>query len=227
MSTLFNRLFGTGAATKTPKMSSSDAIAQNRNTVSMLEKKIKYTTDKNITPLREKALELAKKGTAKAKSEAKRILGKTKIYEKQVKQMEAQLMNLESVRIALEGSAITQEVFNSMNNGARVLNDGLPNGDALDDILADTEEALEQASEVSEALSSKLSIGVPIDDDDLEAELEEMMGEEEPDELEELLKDKEGPVTFPKVPATAIPNVPVAKEPSEDPVLAELLAFAN
>jgi hypothetical protein len=222
MSTLFNRLFGTGPTTKTPKMSSSDAIAQNRNTVSMLERKIKFTTDKHVTPLRQQALTLAKKGTAKAKAEARRLLGKTKIYEKQVTQMEAQLMNLESVRIALEGSAITQEVFNSMNNGARVLNDGLPNGDTLDDILADTEEALEQAADVSEALSSKISIGVPLDDDDLDAELQEMLGEEDPDELDALLQ--EVPVAFPKVPAT---TVPVAKEPSEDPVLAELLAFAN
>ena len=82
MSTLFNRLFG--PSTKTHTMSSSDAITQNRHTVNMLEKKIKYTSDKNITPFRQQALTLVKKGTAKAKGEARRILGRTKIYEKQV-----------------------------------------------------------------------------------------------------------------------------------------------
>lgn len=226
MSSLINRLFGKEPPAKPPKMSRSDAIAQNRHTVDMLEKKINHTTQKHITPLRKQALVYAKKGNAKAKTEARRLLGKTKIYEKQVRQMEAQLMNLESVRIALEGSAITQEVFNSMTNGARVLTEGMPNGDRVDDILADTEEALEQASDVSDALSTPISIGVPLDDDDLDAELAEMLGEKEPDELENLIQEEQ--VAFPKVPSTQIPDAPnPPQNESSDSALAELLAFAN
>jgi len=214
----FSKLFG-GKSKPQPVVSTISAIDQNRNTIDMLEKKIAYITSKNITPNLNKAKELAKVRTEASKQQAMKILKKTKLYQAQVSKMEAQIMNLEGIRIALEGAAITQDVFNSMTTGANTLGSILPSSEKIDNVFADTEEAIERANEVTEMLSGNLAVGNPIDDDDLESELAELAGDEPESVIPEV------PIDIPSAPST----IPSFKDNSSGNVetIDDLIAFVN
>ncbi len=224
----FSNLFGGSSKPVAPLANSQDAIHQNRDTISRLEKKIKYITEKQINPIKAQAKELMKKKTDRNRAAAKKLIAKMKMYEKQITQMESQIMNLEGIRIALEGSAMTQEVFSSMSTGAKILNNTLLNGESVDEIFADTEEALEKVAEVSDLLAAPISVGVPIDDDDLEAELNDIMEEDDEGNSSDALIDlPEVPISIPSVPNTSIPPHSVKPQPENSDGMEDLIAFAN
>ena len=127
-----------------------------------------------------------------------------------------QIINLESVRIALEGAAMTRDVFKSMNDGAKALSNGLPNNGNLDDMMCDTEEALEHANDIADALSTKFTLGPVIDPDDLEDELNQMLIDTDEEKIEH---------TFPIVPNTKFPTI--NKPPSPNNEMEQLIAFTN
>ena len=134
--------------------------------------------------------------------------------------MQAQIDNLLSIRIAIEGSLMTKNVFDTIQESTNALRSTMPSIDNVEDVLADTEESISQTNEITEALSTPIQFGMPVDPDDLEDELRELMNEECENIVPEL--------NLPNVPTTQLPkiNVPNTVKPIDNE-LAELLAFVN
>ena len=220
----------TKSKAKTPVDSQSE-IQRNRDTIDRLEKKIMWINKKNIAPLRVQIKELMKQNTEKSKNDAKRLLKRSKLYQNQITNMENQLYNLENVRIQLESSTMTREVFDTMASGTQMLKNELPDADRINNILADTEESLEQVNEVTEMLSRPINNGMVIDDDELEDELMELAGEGngEPStntKPNDLIQLPDAPKTI-RTP-NAVPKVVTPEKDTGDAALLnELSAFAN
>lgn len=231
---LLNALFGGGKkpAAAAPTRVNPNALADNQKTCDMLEKKIEHTEKTKIKPLQMKAVALAKKGTAKSKSDARQLLKQTKPYVTSVNNMRGQLHNLQSVRIALESKNHTQEVLRVMESNVAELQNGF-DMDKADEVIGDMEEQIGRAAEISSALGTAIDTGEYVDDDELDAELAELMDEEDPD----LAGMEDDPISFPAVPSSdsadliGAPSVPTTAVPAapaaEQSQLDDLLAFAE
>ena len=115
---------------------------------------------------------------------------------------------------------MTKNVFDTIQESTNALRSTMPSIDNVEDVLADTEESISQTNEITEALSTPIQFGMPVDPDDLEDELRELMNEECENIVPEL--------NLPNVPTTQLPkiNVPNTVKPIDNE-LAELLAFVN
>ena len=95
------------------------------------------------------------------------------------------------------------------------------NLDKIEDMMYDIEEQIQQGEAVNDVLSRQIGYAAEIDEDDLEAELNDLMQE---DLDEEMLRV--GADDLPEVPSTALPKAPQQAE-DEDDDLNELRAFAG
>jgi charged multivesicular body protein 4A/B len=219
MSSIANFLLGKSKP-KLPTPNFSDTIEKNNQTTLNLQRKIDWIETKYINPNITKIKNLAKKKTKKDNENAKKLLLINRKYNTQIKHMQAQIDNLLSIRIAIEGSLMTKNVFDTIQESTNALRSTMPSIDNVEDVLADTEESISQTNEITEALSTPIQFGMPVDPDDLEDELRELMNEECENIVPEL--------NLPNVPTTQLPkiNVPNTVKPIDNE-LAELLAFVN
>lgn len=221
MSSIANFLLGKSKSKqKLPTPNFSDTIEKNNQTTLNLQRKIDWIETKYINPNITKIKILAKKKTKKDNENAKKLLLINRKYNTQIKHMQAQIDNLLSIRIAIEGSLMTKNVFDTIQESTNALRSTMPSIDNVEDVLADTEESISQTNEITEALSTPIQFGMPVDPDDLEDELRELMNEECENIVPEL--------NLPNVPTTQLPkiNVPNTVKPIDNE-LAELLAFVN
>lgn len=221
MSSIANLLLGKSKSKqKLPIPNFSDTIEKNNQTTLNLQRKIDWIETKYINPNITKIKNLAKKKTKKDNENAKKLLLINRKYNTQIKHMQAQIDNLLSIRIAIEGSLMTKNVFDTIQESTNALRSTMPSIDNVEDVLADTEESISQTNEITEALSTPIQFGMPVDPDDLEDELRELMNEECENIVPEL--------NLPNVPTTQLPkiNVPNTVKPIDNE-LAELLAFVN
>ena len=215
---------------KKPTPNFSETIEKNNETTLNLQRKIDWIENKYINPNIVKIRILAKKKTKKDNDAAKKILLINRKYNTQIKHIQSQIDNLISIRIAIEGSLMTKNVFDTIQESTNALRSTMPSIDTVEDILADTEESISQSTEITEALSTPIQIGMPVDPDDLEDELRELMNEEAEDNIEPFVPE----LNFPNVPNTKLPKIndpntfnSVNSVNSVDNELADLLAFAN
>jgi len=225
MSSIADFLRGKSKPNK-PTPNFSETIEKNNETTQNLQRKIDWIENKYINPNIEKIKVLVRKKNKKDTENAKKLLLINRKYNTQIKHMQAQIDNLTSIRIAIEGSLMTKNVFDTIQESTEALRNTMPTLDNVEDILADTEESISQTNEITEALSTPIQIGMPVDPDDLDDELRELMNEEHED-VELLVPE----LNFPNAPTTQLPNISVPNTVksvnSIDNELAELLAFAN
>ena len=208
-----------------PTVDFSNAIDKNNKTTNILEKKVKWLEEKHINPNIAEIKRLMQTNIKHNKEKAKKILIINHKYNAQIKNIQAQIDNLTSIRIAIEGSLMTKNVFDTIKDSTNALKSTMPTIDDVEDIIANTEEAITETNEITEALSMPIQIGMPIDPDDIDAELRELMEEDVVDnsldtELMTLMNDV-------SVPTTKFPEISRVSNSNIDREMADLMAFAN
>lgn len=202
------------------------AIQKLRETEEMLEKKTAFLEGKIQTEL-----EIAKKNGTRNKRAALMALKRKKKYEKQLQQIDGTLSTIEFQREALESAGTNTEVLKAMEYAAKALKGAHASMDVdqVHDIMDEVAEQHEVADEIANAISNPVGFNNDLDEDELEAELEEL----EQEALDEKMLDIGAPSASVDVELPSVPTgEPRAAESSkgrskEDEELAELSAWAS
>merc|ERR1711976_241533 len=141
-----------------------------------------------------------------------------KAYETQLNNLQAQKMNISTMQMKLEEGAMAETVLNAQRKGAQeikqIFNKMTPEN--VDDQMDEVREIMDNANEVTEAISQPL--GDTLDDDDLLDELDQL----EQDDLVEDLMGIDNKVNVPSAPLPQKAKAPAASE--EEDALAQLEA---
>jgi len=202
-----------------PKANAKDAIVRLRDTLQMLEKRESHLQTKIDTELKN-----ARSNAATNKRAALMALKRKKQYENQIEKISGARITIEAQVMAIENANVNLETLKAMEKGAEAMKaiHGSMDINKVDDTMDNIREQIDMADEISNAISAPM-IGFDIDDDELNAELEEL----EQEVLDhQLLGADAPPVTAPNVP-TSEPaykkRVPITEQ-DEDDELAELRA---
>lgn len=216
------KIFGSGKK-KEEAVTTQDAIQKLRQTEEMLTKKSDFL-EKKI----KQELVIAKKAGTKDKRTALNALKRKKRLEIQLTKIDGTLSTIEFQRDALESANTNTEVLKTMGYAAKALKSAHQQMDIedVDTMMADISEQTELANEISEAISSSVGFGTDIDEDELNAELEEL----EQEDLDEQMLNIGAAPDLPAVPDTELPEPSKAKpkkKVEEDDDMAELAAWAS
>lgn len=163
------------AGRRDTKLSTRDAIVALRQQLQMIDKKQVHMENK-ILEERNKA----KANVVSNKMVATAALKRMKATELALEQLHNQRFQLEMQCETLESASFNVETVAVMQKGANALKDihGKMTVDKVDNILADIQDNMQVANELSEALSNTGLSGVDIDVHDLKNELAELEQEE-------------------------------------------------
>ncbi|XP_050440375.1 charged multivesicular body protein 4c [Adelges cooleyi] len=191
-----SKLFGGKKEEKGP--STEDAIQKLRATEELLIKKQEFLQKKI-----DQELEIAKKNGTTNKRAAIQALKRKKRYEQQLEQIDGTMLTIETQRDALEGANTNNAVLTTMKTAADALKTAHQNMnvDDVHNMMDDIAESQELSKEISEAISNPSGIGIDVDDDDLQKELDQL----EQEELDkELLNTGKTPLS--DLPTPAVPT---------------------
>ena len=144
--------------------------------------KLKKTTDKyyNLSEkMKEAAKEAMNQDPVKNKANAIFLIKRSKQYENQIETTAKQLLNLETSINAIEDGVLQVQIMQALEQGAKQLdsiNKQLANAD---EVMENVREAVATQREISEILGAPVGdVDLATDDDELEAELNKIMGVE-------------------------------------------------
>ena len=219
------KIFG-GGKKKTVEPTTQEAIQKLRNTEEMLTKKSEFLEKKIQVELL-----AAKKAGTKNKRVALAALKRKKRLEKQLQQIDNTLSTIEFQREAIENASTNIEAVKALDYGRKALSTAHKQLDVDDvnDLMDDISEEMQNANEIAEALSGMGgAFGDDIDEDELNAELEEL---EQEDLDEQMLNIGAVGEDLPSVPDTELPDVPTRSKEKKtvelDDDMAELTAWAS
>lgn len=116
----------------------------------------------------------------KNKRAALQCLKRKKMYEAQADQLANQQLRIHDQKIMLEGAKATTETVAAMRSGAQAMKK-LQKETNIDDVDKTMEEITEQTEnlrQINDALGQPIGFAAEIDEDDLDAELQELEAEE-------------------------------------------------
>lgn len=188
----------------------------------MLEKREAHLQKKMVEEMN-KAKEYTRQ---KNKRAALQCLKRRKMYEAQADTLANQQLRLYDQKLMLEGAKATAETVNAMKATAGALKT-MQKQTKLDDVdktMDEINEQTENMRQIQEALGQPTGIAAEIDDDELDAELEELEAEELDAQLMEPAIPSE-PEVLPDLAAPSVPSKPVTVAPTtEDEELEALQA---
>jgi len=195
---------------KAPAPKLSESIQKLQDVSADLDKREKHLQ----AQIDQAAIEARKKLKAKDKRGALHFLKRKKMYEKQIDQIYGKKTNIDLQIMALEAAGTNKDVLQAMQGGARALQSAMAetNVDKVDEVMEEIQEAMGLQNELDEALSQ--SIGPPMDEDELAAELAEM---------DEEMKD-EATLSEPTVITSPVTQVPVD---NDEKVLQDYMSKPN
>ncbi|KAK9415382.1 putative Vacuolar-sorting protein SNF7 [Seiridium cardinale] len=214
--------FGGGAAQK-KKDSPKNAILGLRSQLDMLQKRQKHL----MTQMEEQDT-IARKNVNTNKNAAKAALKRKKTHEHSLEQTTAQIGTLEQQINAIESANINRETLAAMQKAGEAMKQihGKLTPDKVDETMAQLQEQNALSEEIVNAITSN-QIGEPIDEDELDEELEAMQQEQLD---EQMLKSGTVPVSdsIHRLPSVANGKIesktPVAEEDDEEAELRKLQA---
>ncbi|KAM0911160.1 hypothetical protein ACQ4PT_013664 [Festuca glaucescens] len=218
MSGMFGRVFG-----KSKEQSQASALAsidKLSETLEMLEKKENLLMKKANLEV-EKAKAFTK---AKNKKAAIQCLKRKRLYEQQVEQLGNFQLRIHDQMIMLEGAKATTETVDALRTGASAMKamHKSTNIDDVDKTMDEINDNMENMRQIQDLLSAPIGAASDFDEDELEAELADLEGEELEAEL--LAPTTTAPSTAPvRVPAAQQSSRPSASK-TEDDELAALQA---
>lgn len=180
----------------------------------MLEKREQHLERK----AHDEVAEAKKKLAAKNRRGAMMCLKRKKAYEAQIQRLSGARMTIEEQVLAIESANVNLEAMNAMREGAKTMKTIHKNMsvDQVDDTMAEIQEQMDVAAEISTAISQP--IGDPYAaDDDLEAELEALEQEDLNDKLSAIesttglgvaspIKETTSPLTPSTIRTPAVPS---------------------
>jgi hypothetical protein len=118
--------------------------------------------------------------SAKDKDKAKFILIRRKRLDSQLDQRRKLQLNLEELAESLSSAVEEAEVVQCYTSGVKALKEVLPNHQEAADVLDEIKEALDEAKDLSSLLSTSVSSSsASVEDEEVEAELMELIADEE------------------------------------------------
>ncbi|KAI0796840.1 Snf7-domain-containing protein [Abortiporus biennis] len=200
------------------KQSSREAIVTLRQQLQMIEKKEEYL-QKQI----DEELKKAKANAVSNKAAATAALKRKKAREQDLDRLQGTRFQLETQISTLESASFNAEIMTGMKKASAALKDihhSVQIGD-VDSTMADIQEQMQLAQEVSEAISNPGYSNIELDEDELKNELAEL----EQDELNERLMGAEHvPVHLPAGPSRVEETKSRVSEDDEEAQLKELQA---
>jgi len=220
MSGVFGRVFG-----KTKQQSQATALAsldKLNETLEMLEKKENLLVKKANLEV-EKAKNFTK---AKNKRAAIQCLKRKRLYEQQIEQLGNFQLRIHDQMIMLEAAKATTETVDALRTGASAMKamHKSTNIDDVDKTMDEINDNMENMRQIQDLLSAPMGAAADFDEDELEAELADLEGEELEAEL--LAPTTTAPTTAPvRVPTAQQSSRPSAQSSkAEDDELAALQA---
>ncbi|CAG8485608.1 16684_t:CDS:2 [Acaulospora morrowiae] len=194
------------------KPNAKDAIVRLRDTLQMLEKRENHLQNKIDSELK-----TAKTYAATNKRAAMMALKRKKQYENQIEKIGGARITIEAQVMAIENANVNLETIRAMEKGAEAMKaiHGSMDINKVDDTMDSIREQMDLADEISNAISAPM-IGIDLDDDELNAELEEL----EQEVLDSQLLEVEAPPVSSKVPI----KPRIAEDLDEEAELEELRA---
>ncbi|KAJ8612212.1 hypothetical protein CTAYLR_002904 [Chrysophaeum taylorii] len=196
---LFGRKKAEGARGPDP----AQTILQMRQTVETLEKRQVHLDKKIEQQVTEAKAKMAKKD----KRGALYCLKRKKMYEAEIDKINGARLQLEQQMMAIETTVTNTEIVQTMHQAKGAMESARKNMDAdtVNDIMDDVKDEMEQADEISQAISAPAND--VLDDDDLLNELNEL----EELELESQLLEA------PAIPAAPTPQLDLPAVPTTQP----------
>lgn len=159
-------------------VSSTEAINRMRATLDILSKKEAHLESRMAA---ESAAALSSASTNR--SAALLALHRRKLLSKHRDQTRAARFNLELQLMAIENATLNLETMEAMRQGSLAIKalHGAVSVERVDETMEEIREQMEVAQEISEAIASPLSaagLGMVVDEDELDAELEALQQEE-------------------------------------------------
>lgn len=181
---------------------------------------------KRITGQLEKDRDLAKRLLKENKKDrAKLLLRKKKFQEGLLEKTDGQLDNLERLVADIEFATVQQQVLDGLKDGKEALEkaNAMFSIEEIEDILADTEEAVEKQKEIDQLLSGQLSQD---DEDDVLCELDSLlstMAEENVSKEQDLpnVPDEEPVGLEDQLPDVPTEELQTSKEPKAEKIAVE------
>jgi len=229
---MFGRLFGTqkgggGGNAKKAAPNLNDSIQQLRGAVTALDKREAHL-EKKIQVCLNNAKEKSKKRDKKG---ALYELKKKKQLENQLNSIQGKKLNLETQIMALEDAHLNKETLKAMKTSANAMKATVKETDLdkADELMEDMNEQMDMIQEMNEAMANP--IGQIIDDDELEAELNELEELEADNLLMDMQDAPQQNVPQSTFDANVMPDAPnsAISKPAqdEDAELQELEAMMN
>ncbi|KKY17533.1 putative snf7 family protein [Phaeomoniella chlamydospora] len=159
-----------GAAAQKRKDAPKNAILALRQQLDMLQKR-----EKHLENLMAEQDAIARKNINTNKNAAKAALRRKKVHEKSLEQTTAQATQIEQQIYSIEAANINQETLNAMKNAGAAMKQ-IHGGLTIDKVDATMDELREQhalGEEIASAITNA-PIGEPIDETELDAELDEL-----------------------------------------------------
>eukprot|EP00999_Lentomonas_sp_LEN2_P000344 NODE_1344_length_898_cov_67.304799_g1298_i0.p1 GENE.NODE_1344_length_898_cov_67.304799_g1298_i0~~NODE_1344_length_898_cov_67.304799_g1298_i0.p1 ORF type:complete len:217 (+),score=73.37 NODE_1344_length_898_cov_67.304799_g1298_i0:139-789(+) len=155
--------------------STNDSIHKLDDSLEVLQKR-EEVLNKKMTMEVAKAKEASKKGQ---KTQAMAHLKRKKTYESQMEKLQAQQLNLMTMKDRLEEAAMTKETLAAQQAGKQALSNayGKMDADKVADEMDKIRDAMDDAREISDAMAQPLD-GDMLDEDDLMDELNALEQEE-------------------------------------------------
>jgi len=165
---------GPSAATKAAD--TGNALQKITDHIEILDKKAEHM-QKKADAERQQAVAFHKKGGAMNKKRAMQHLKLAKQYDNQIENQFKMQDNLQAQRMALENTGAAQAMVDVMKSGASALRNA-NDADKVDDLVGDIEELVEDQRRVTDILTSDMGLGAQIDQDELDAEMDELLNGE-------------------------------------------------
>eukprot|EP00871_Galdieria_phlegrea_P003218 jgi/Galph1/3898/GphlegSOOS_G2574.1 len=165
-------------ARKKEAPSAALTIADIREHIELLERK-QLVWQKKVEAEEQTAKTLLVKKDRREIVGALMALKRKKILEKEVANTENIRYNLELQALTLENASASAQTVNAFRKGNKELKKAHSKlkVEDVDDVMADTQELMEESNMVSEALAQPLTGNTYVDEDELGAELDELEGE--------------------------------------------------
>jgi len=207
------KLFGKAKKAPPPK----ETLTKLRETQEMLEKRENHLQKK----IDREVAEAKKFMAVKNKRAAMMCLKRKKTYEKQMETISGARMSIDTQIMAIEGASVGLETMQALKLGADTLKGihGAMDVNRVDETMADVQEQLELANEINDAIGQ--NIGLDVDEDELEAELEELEQQRIGDQLLEI----KSPMSQPLPSASRLPNPQLDDDDAELRALEESMAM--
>jgi len=153
-------------------------------------------------------------------------LKRKKMYEQQREHTRGARFNLETQMLAIENANVNMETLKAMKAGSSTMKTmhGELNVDRVDATMDDIREQMDLANEINAAISTPLGMDLGMDEDELDAELEQLEQSEFDAAMLNVKAGAAGVSTSPSATPAIASKSPVPNKTDEDAELEELRA---